>query len=308
MVRSLDNEGLRKHKQCRGKRHLVGSVTEVSKGGSVPNLKVINRADVPVLLLDGEELKGAKQNRVLNTSILVREKSETIIPVSCTEQGRWSYTSRNFEDSAVVMPSKMRRNKAMAVAGSLERDQEFRSDQGEVWGAVDTIACALHVPCPTGAMSDVFKAKSNDLDSYGDTFKRTGKQKGLLVFINGKIVGFDLLSRESAYHDLHSRLVRSYTIDALTRKQKGRGSMKADPDLALAFMKEAAGCNAQHYPSAGLGWDHRFSGSAVVGSALSYQESVVHAAFFRTESHERAESHETGYVSSSQSRRGFRVG
>lgn len=41
------------------------TVTEVDLGGSVPELKVANKAEIPVLLLDGEELVGAKQNRVL---------------------------------------------------------------------------------------------------------------------------------------------------------------------------------------------------------------------------------------------------
>lgn len=53
------------------------SITEVSKAGSVPELMATNRGKLPVLLLDGEELVGAKQNRVLNTSILLRELSET---------------------------------------------------------------------------------------------------------------------------------------------------------------------------------------------------------------------------------------
>ena len=44
-----------------------GSVTveEVSEGGSVPNLFVENKGDVRVLFLEGEQLVGAKQNRVL---------------------------------------------------------------------------------------------------------------------------------------------------------------------------------------------------------------------------------------------------
>src|SRR5688572_9448535 len=40
-------------------------VTEVSSSGSVPELHVINTSDRPVFILDGEELIGAKQNRVV---------------------------------------------------------------------------------------------------------------------------------------------------------------------------------------------------------------------------------------------------
>ena len=46
-------------------------ITEVNEAGSVPTLKVANMADRPLLLLDGEELVGAKQNRILNTTVLV---------------------------------------------------------------------------------------------------------------------------------------------------------------------------------------------------------------------------------------------
>jgi hypothetical protein len=79
------------------------TVTEVNQGGTVPELKVVNRADLPVLLLAGEEVAGAKQNRVLNTTILLMEHSETIIPVSCTEQGRWDYVSEAFAESGHLM-------------------------------------------------------------------------------------------------------------------------------------------------------------------------------------------------------------
>src|SRR5262245_55208960 len=64
------------------------TVTEISEGGSVPNLQVDNKGPRPVLFIDGEELQGAKQNRILNTTVLIAANSKTNIPVSCVEQGR----------------------------------------------------------------------------------------------------------------------------------------------------------------------------------------------------------------------------
>ena len=42
----------------------------------------------PVLLLDGDEPVGAKQNRVLNLTILAPPMAEIRIPVVCIEQAR----------------------------------------------------------------------------------------------------------------------------------------------------------------------------------------------------------------------------
>ena len=39
-------------------------ITEVSDQGSVPELRVLNRGQKPTLIVDGEELVGARQNRV----------------------------------------------------------------------------------------------------------------------------------------------------------------------------------------------------------------------------------------------------
>ena len=50
----------------------LASITELHSAGSVPQMKVTNLAEALLLLVDGEELIGARQNRTLNTSILVR--------------------------------------------------------------------------------------------------------------------------------------------------------------------------------------------------------------------------------------------
>ena len=84
-------------------------VEEISEGGSVPELLVENNGDVRVLFLEGEELVGAKQNRILNTSVLVAAHTKIKIPVSCVEQGRWGYKSHHFGSSGSHSPSKLRR-------------------------------------------------------------------------------------------------------------------------------------------------------------------------------------------------------
>ncbi|MCY3943646.1 MAG: hypothetical protein OXG18_07785, partial [Gemmatimonadetes bacterium] len=63
-----------------GLRKDLVSIREVSEGGSVPELTVESRADKPVLIVDGEELMGAKQNRVANLTMLLAARKTTVIP------------------------------------------------------------------------------------------------------------------------------------------------------------------------------------------------------------------------------------
>jgi len=276
------------------------TVTEVSTGGSVPELKAINGADVAVLLLDGEELAGAKQNRVLNTTILLKKNSETIIPVSCTEHGRWSYASGHFADSGVLMSPRARSRKVRAVSASLAQDRAFRSDQGQVWEDVEQLSMDAGVHAQTGAMRDVFSARKKDLDDYLKAFNCSDGQMGLLVFIGGDVVALDIVSRAGAYARLHAKFVKSYAMDALVQAR----NEKKEPSVekARAFIQQVQGCEGKRHQSVGHGWDHRFRASGVVGSALVYRKTVVHAAFFRAD-----ESEQAGRISSFRHRRGFRL-
>ena len=294
-------------------RDLV-TVTEASAGGSVPELKVINGGDTPILLLDGEELSGAKQNRILNTTILIKEKAETIIPVSCTEQGRWSYASRNFKDSGNMVYSSARVDKLKSVSNSLRQGLDFRSDQGEVWENVAAAASCFGSSSPTGAMKDMYEDRQRDLSEYLESFSLQPGQRGLIAVIRGKIAGFDLVSRESAYQDLHEKLVKSYALDALISARRTRdrnGSNGADPEdknrlleKARAFIDATGSCEEKRYSSVGHGWDYRFSGSGLVGSALVYRETVIHSAFFR--SSEKSSARNSDPISSFHRRRHYR--
>src|SRR5262249_6617123 len=112
-------------------------VTEISDGGSVPTLKVSNRADSRVFLMAGEQLVGAKQNRVLNASILVEARTELPIPVSCVEAGRWAYRSPKFSSGGTTSHSFLRAKMSKQVTTSYRLHGACDSNQGEVWREVD---------------------------------------------------------------------------------------------------------------------------------------------------------------------------
>ena len=257
------------------------TVTEVSQSGSVPELLVVNRGDQPVLLLDGEELLGAKQNRVLNTTILLREKSETKIPVSCTEHGRWAYSSAQFSSSDVIMEKKIRARKSRTVSESLVSGFSFRSDQGQVWAGIAALEAKSGSHSPTGAMQDTFKTYANDLKACLEAFPQVPGQQGILVIVNGRVEGFDVISRAEAYGHLHAKLVRSYVLEGLLEQRKVETGAPQALAEAQAFLARLAHVKETKFQSIGYGWDYRFNGEHVAGNVLIHEDHVIHAAFFR---------------------------
>jgi len=275
-------------------------ITEVDEGGTVPELKVVNRSDRYVLLFDGEELMGSKQNRVLNTSILLAGHSELVVPVSCTEMGRWGYTSRSFMDSESISTSRLRSLKASSVTRSLRAKLGHRSDQGEIWADIAALHADAKVQSPTSALRDVYSPWAETLEAYGQAFPCLPGQQGALVTINGQVVGLDLLSRPAAYAMIHAKLARSYAMEAAvggneqadgtSEDQTGRPSDDEtghpSVDRAEAFLQALQSYEVQEFPAVGVGQELRFEGPQAVGSALVLDAHVIHLMGFRPESSE----------------------
>ena len=255
------------------------TISEVDLSGSVPELKVTNTSERFVLLLDGEELVGAKQNRVLNTSILLLNKSETIIPVSCTEGGRWDYRSAVFAKSGTFAPPRtVRSGKLRSVSDSLRHGWGYSSDQGRVWHDIGRMHRAAGTSSPTGAMQDAYRAKTRDLEAYSQALEIVPQQQGSLVLINGDVIGFDVVSRQSAYQTIHPQIITSYAMDALL--ETAVPVETPSDDKATKFLEEALLCSERRYDSVGQGYDYRFEGKQMIGSALVFERSVIHMAFF----------------------------
>ncbi len=276
-------------------------ITEVSAGGSVPELKATNKGKEAVLILDGEEIIGAKQNRVLNTTIMIGPESTIIIPVSCVERGRWSGHSLRMEKSKNFMMFSTRFKKVKSVDLSLERERQFRADQMAIWDDIAYKAMKLEVFSPTEAMEDIYDFREKDLEAYIKPFKLIPEQKGLLVFIGNKAAGLDFVSREKAFAQLYQKLLRSYAIEALiaeseendigrSRKRKGETNLdQPNETWAKEFLMEAARCEEKRFPSVGLGISCRYRGKRIIGAGLEVDSSIPHLAFFSLEEGENFE-------------------
>lgn len=278
------------------------TVTEVSEDGSVPHLQVVNDGDSMVLLLDGEELAGAKQNRVLNTTVLVAAHQSLTIPVSCTESGRWRHVTRTAYESQNVMERSIRARKNLAVSESLDTEQSYTSDQVEIWNRIEDLSISAGVCSETCAMSDVYQSQQASLDEVLQAFPPVPGQVGFLAVIDGEAAGLDLVSRAPAYARLHGKLVRSYVMAGLVRGEEAVASASEEEDrvgaegavgaavgLAHAFLERAVRSEANPFKSVGCGEDYRLRGDRITGSALVLDQTVVHAAIFHLEDEDRDE-------------------
>ncbi len=255
---------------------------EISEGGSVPDLALQNKSGSAVLILDGEELQGAKQNRVLNTTILVAAGAELTVPVSCTEQGRWSYSTAEFRSSQHVMRHDVRSRKMSSVHASLSEGRGYASDQMKVWQDLRFMSAESGVSSPTSAMSDTFKHHKESIDTFVEAFPVEEGQAGLLAFIDGNLAGCDFVSRPNVYGKLHDKLLRSYAVDAVVRHPDSVPDGDAGPqgDPVADFLAAIAQCKQQNFESVGMGDDVRFLGPDLIGTALAVEGVAVHAAFF----------------------------
>jgi hypothetical protein len=258
-------------------RHNSFEVTEVSQGGSVPNLRVHNRGLKPVLLLDGEELRGAKQNRILNISILVPPESVLTVPVSCVEHGRWSYRGNHFEESGNMMPRSANVSKKISVSNAMLQTGERCSDQGKVWDDVADMHRTHETNSPTGAMNDMYTAKAPDLEEFCAAFPLLPGQCGFFVQFGNGFAGIDLVSRPDVWKDLHAKIVRSYAVELLGRRLQPVIPIEDLLDQTLDLLADEG---MRSYPAIGLGSDLRIDLPGLVGSALLWEKEIVHLGLY----------------------------
>ena len=190
-------------------------ISETSESGQVGQIKVINQSDSYIFIMDGDILKGAKQNRVLNSSVFLAPRSESLIPVSCVEQGRWGYNSNKFSPSDEIAYRKIREEKNQDIYYNKSSFKHF-ADQGKVWRNVNQCFDDLGVDrcvAPTGSHSDLFSNKNQTFKNYTSSFYPIQGANGLAYFLGKRLVGFEFFNRSDIYIEYFDKILKSIAID-----------------------------------------------------------------------------------------------
>lgn len=258
----------------------LAQVTEKDQSGSVPELLLENQAEIPVLLLEGDVLIGAKQNRVVNITLLVPPKTQFLVPVSCVERGRWRYDSRFFALKRSA-PPELRRSKTKSVLQSKRMYGRPISDQMDVWSKVDACLCSVAADSPTDSLEDSYRFIQSNIEFLSKKMELPAGATGFIVASGDRVITIDLFGEACVAAKAWPRLSESYFMHALGSKKETRKPMQeSQAQEALLSLTRAIRLSAT---TTGLGQELEVQDKQTTGMGLAYKGRLVHLAAFPTD-------------------------
>lgn len=251
---------------------------EVSTVGTV---LAKNNSNVPLILIDGDEIIGAKQNRIMNKSLIIPPRTTMKVSVSCTEQGRWHYGRGNdisfgerediisFDCSEEAADFSTRRAKSADLF-------ESRSCQSTVWNSIDDLERRTSFKSSTSALHDNFIKHRPRLNEYLNNFRLEYDQSGAIFIINGQIKGLELFANPPIYQDYHEKIFRSYIMEAITDYNPHYYCV----DDVREFLREISFSEFRTSPNEGIGRHLKFANHFGYGAALLDGNRLVHLNYF----------------------------
>jgi hypothetical protein len=254
-------------------------IREHGREGTVNTLEAINLGEKYCLLTDMDVLYGAKQNRVVNTSVLIAPHSKQAVNVSCVERSRWSYTSPEFSPAGGVMDPELR----SAKVAFLYRDKEAdRADsQRQIWGMIHDELLRSGVQSDTEDYHAILESRKTTERRKMFSSARTGCN-GLVLFAGRAPVFLEAFGNRHAFRFYFPMLMESIPMGK-TGQQEGDPMKEAEAFYRLDEMlddfdegMEPAGDEAL----GGVGRLRWSTGNTFKGFQLNFGKQPVHRVSF----------------------------
>ncbi len=249
-------------------------VTEISDGGSVESVRVVHKGDKLLLLLDGEEIVGAKQNRIFNASFLVAPGQTVDLPVSCVEQGRWRYASKSFASAGRTLTGSARASKLKRVTGTMVMGGGYDANQGAVWNDVKGYLDKTRVHSGTMAFSDGAEKRAHEIARDLATFVPEFNQVGIAALDGERLISIDLFGSPGLLRRAYPKVTRGLVLDVPDATEAA--SDEAATQITLRALRLAGEAPATTTPAPGAGHTMIVQTPAFVASGISHEGTMYH--------------------------------
>ena len=251
-------------------------VEGLQEAGYGQGLRVVNEGNSRVLILEGDELAGAGQHRVANSSVLIDAGSELALPVSCVERGRWSYRSRAFFPATGSPHLSLRRLTSRPVHYSLRSGSDRWNDWRAVWRDLDHVARRYRTALPARALRASRSHRAERLDAFEKLARELPEgTNGVVVAIGERLALLEILAGPRTFARVFRKLLSGYAFESV-----GLDRPYGTPEVSEVrdFIQTVAETAHGDHRAVGAGRDVRFEGDEISGYALIGQKGVLHAA------------------------------
>ncbi len=260
-------------------RHL-GQIKELEPP-AIDMVSIENRSDQRLLMIDGEEIMGAMQNRIVAASHLIEANTSIAIPAVCVEEGRWQADdSPNtfFSGRSVSYPTLRALLATSKIRSQRRRGEDAKeSSQKKIWKEIKRKLAVTRVSSFTSSMHDIYETLEDEVSRYLEGCRGFDETCGLIAVAAKKFLALDLFGSNQLFKIFREKLLKSYIIDALEYRNQTTVIPKELPDKIFTDFKRA---RAQTIKTTGLGTERHLFGKNTLGRALIYENKPIHLSLF----------------------------
>ena len=250
-------------------------ISEVNKKGLVTKLSVSNKSSDNIIILNGELIIGTqiRQDRIVDSTVLIPGYATVLINTFCGEQYRWSpRLSNKISTSESLYFSSGRANNAADINTKL-------SKQCRIWSEISEKISDFNVKSFTNSVDQIYKKKKVNVEEIVNFFKIPSEAVGVALGINNQLVNIDIFSNNCMLQIYLPKIIRSIALDSFKKISKKSYLKKKE---VHRFLRQIHQANKQKRKvvEGTLGEELQFNSESVAGSILYHKEQTVHFSAF----------------------------
>ena len=248
-------------------------------GGVVQELLARNKAPRPVVIIEGETLVGARQNRIVAHTVVVGPGREVVVPVGCMEQGRWHFTSAGFASGASPSEWKVRREIKSSVMKRRSEGHPAALNQSALWDRVEQELVSASVESSTADYHELVSRRMGEAESRLSGVRPVEGQVGLLALSDGLLVAIDLVGSAATWGHLAERALRSL-LPAASDPEASASRVGARRQSAKEWLEVLGAARIARRPAIDLGDDFELAADGLIGSGVWLDGHPAHLSVF----------------------------